>query len=81
MVPLTGFATDDFVIARSALKHLHRRLDDSVRDLDCEFAEGVLVLRGRARSFYHKQLAQESVRGLEGVMHVENRIEVAVRPR
>ncbi len=81
MVPLTGVATDDFAIAKSAREHLHRRLDDSVGELDCEFTEGVLVLRGRTRSFYHKQLAQESVRSVKGVTHVENRIEVCVRPR
>ena len=73
--------TDDLAIARSAAEHLYEKLEDVVRDLNCEYREGVLVLRGRARSFYHKQLAQESVRCLAGVSRVDNRIEVAMRPR
>ncbi|MCH5376091.1 MAG: BON domain-containing protein [Planctomycetes bacterium] len=68
--------TDDRVIARSARECLEERLREMVRDLECESHRGVLVLRGKAKSFYHKQLAQETVRALEGVLRVINNIEV-----
>ena len=42
----------------------------------CEFQSGRLVLQGQVPSFYHKQLAQEAVAGLEGVAQVVNDIEV-----
>jgi len=43
----------------------------------CEFQAGVLSLYGRLRTYYQKQIAQEAVRGLEGVQRVGNHIEVA----
>ncbi len=48
----------------------------AVRGADCEFSEGVLVLRGTVRNFYSKQLAQEAVGRLPGVMDIVNQIEV-----
>lgn len=44
--------------------------------VSCEYLAGVLLLRGRLSSYYHKQVAQEVVKGLEGVTHVVNEIEV-----
>ena len=71
--------TDDRVIARSARELLEETLRETVRDLVCESHSGVLVLQGRTKSFYHKQLAQETVRTLAGVMRVINDIEVMRR--
>jgi hypothetical protein len=48
----------------------------SIRSLSCNFDNGVLLLRGRLHSFYHKQVAQETVRRLSGVMRIVNEIEV-----
>lgn len=48
----------------------------AVRGADCEFADGVLFLRGRVPSFYCKQLAQEAVGRLPGVLDVVNQIDV-----
>jgi osmotically-inducible protein OsmY len=42
----------------------------------CEFDQEQLFLRGQVPSFYFKQLAQESVAGMEGVRQVVNEIEV-----
>jgi osmotically-inducible protein OsmY len=42
----------------------------------CEFDEGRLYLRGQVPSFYHKQLAQVAVAGMDGVGQVVNDIEV-----
>ena len=38
--------------------------------------EGVVVLQGRVDTFYHKQVAQELLRKLDGVERVVNLLEV-----
>jgi osmotically-inducible protein OsmY len=45
--------------------------------VSCKYAAGVLLLRGRLSSYYHKQVAQEAVKGLEGVTAIVNEIEVS----
>ena len=59
------------------------RLRDSVfpagATLSCEFHDGVLTLRGRSTSYYTKQIAQEAVRGVNGVARVVNEIEVTTQ--
>ena len=54
---------------------LHRRLVGS-RTLRFELHEGTVVLSGLVKSYYQKQLAQESVREIDGIQAVDNRIEV-----
>ncbi len=44
--------------------------------VSCEFSRGVLRLHGRLATYYQKQVAQESVRGIEGVTDIVNEIEV-----
>ncbi len=44
--------------------------------VSCEYTAGVLLLRGRLSSYYHKQVAQEVVKRLEGVTDIVNEIEV-----
>jgi osmotically-inducible protein OsmY len=44
--------------------------------VSCECDDGVLVLDGQLGSYYHKQLAQETVAGIGGVNRVVNEIEV-----
>jgi osmotically-inducible protein OsmY len=46
------------------------------RKLRFEAEQGRVVLRGVVSSYYQKQMAQEAVRRLEGVDHVENHLEV-----
>ncbi len=50
--------------------HLHRR---RVR---VEREQNRLVLRGVVSSFYEKQMAQESLRRVEGVDRIDNELEV-----
>jgi osmotically-inducible protein OsmY len=47
-----------------------------IRRVRCSLADGILTLAGQVPSFYLKQLAQISVRRLEGVRQISNRIEV-----
>ena len=48
----------------------------ALRDLRVEEANGCLVIEGRVASFYHKQLAQEAVRGVAQDVDVINSIDV-----
>ena len=53
-----------------------------LRDVSCDFHEGVLTLRGCVTSYYLKQLAQSLVFHLVGVEELNNRLEViSPRPR
>ena len=57
-----------------------KRLQDSpytvLRRISCECKHGVLFLRGRLFSFHEKQVAQETVAGIDGVTQVVNEVEV-----
>jgi BON domain-containing protein len=48
----------------------------AVQGADCVLSDGVLFLRGRVRTFYSKQLAQEAIGQLPGVVDIVNQIEV-----
>ena len=41
-----------------------------------EARQGRVILRGKVKSFFHKQMAQESLRRIEGVDAIENHLEV-----
>jgi osmotically-inducible protein OsmY len=55
-------------IRKSPYLHAHQ--------LRFEAHEGRVVLRGIVNSYFHKQMAQEAVRRVEGVDQVENQLEV-----
>ena len=63
-------------VGQAALDRLRQSPHVALRAVSCQFEEGVLVLRGRVRSFYDKQLAQETIARVEGVARVVNEIEV-----
>ena len=44
--------------------------------LDVREADGGLRLSGKVDSYFHKQMAQESLRDLPGVTQIENLLEV-----
>ncbi len=68
-------------IADAGLARLKQSPYAPVRETWCEFDHGVLILRGDVRSFFHKQIAQQSVAGLSGVERIDNQIHVlAGRP-
>jgi len=60
-------------VAEKAQNCLRRNV---VNKVSCDYEGGVLVLRGRSGSYYEKQVAQESVKGIDGVARVVNEIEV-----
>lgn len=46
------------------------------RRLRFEAEQGRVVLRGTVGSFYQKQMAQEALRKIGGIQHIENELEV-----
>ncbi len=49
---------------------------EAVRRVLCECDHGILVLRGQLSNFHQKQVAQETVAKVKGVIQVRNEIEV-----
>jgi osmotically-inducible protein OsmY len=47
------------------------------RDLWFETHQGKVVLRGTVNTFFQKQMAQESLRHVEGIDEIANELEVA----
>jgi hypothetical protein len=61
----------------SAVTRLRDRSRKAFRNVSCQCEdEGTIILRGRSSSYYEKQVAQETVRGVDGVTQVVNEIEV-----
>ncbi|MBY0523177.1 MAG: BON domain-containing protein [Gemmataceae bacterium] len=63
-------------IAVAAQRRLRRNPYLALRDLSCEFRDGILFLRGLLPSYYLKQRAQEAVADLAGVRRIVNDIEI-----
>lgn len=65
--------------------HLQQRVTSALersphvahRTLRFETCDDRVILRGTVRSWYQKQMAQEMLRGVEGVGEIENQLEVA----
>jgi hypothetical protein len=55
---------------------LHKVFTDDPTVVSARQSSGVLILRGPLGSYYHKQLAQEMMSGVVGVVQVVNEIEV-----
>ena len=63
---------------------LHTRISSTIeaspylksRNLRFETHEGRVVLRGVVNSYYQKQMAQETLRRVQGIDHIENHLEV-----
>ena len=63
-------------IAEVAMERLQDSPFTVLRRISCECKNGVLFLRGRLFSFYEKQVAQETMAGIDGVTQVVNEVEV-----
>jgi hypothetical protein len=48
----------------------------ALKNVSCDWLDGVLVLRGCLPSYYLKQLAQEAVASQAGVERIDNQIRV-----
>ena len=63
-------------VAKAAMQRIQSFQHSEMRRIECDFHKGLLVLHGRVSSYYLKQLAQESVRSIEGIARILNRLEV-----
>lgn len=63
-------------IGVEAERRLRRSSYLALRDVSCHERAGVLQLRGRLHRHYLKQVAQEIVAEIEGVLRIDNLIEV-----
>lgn len=63
-------------MVENAKKHLRERGYEELRNVTCEYFDGVLVLRGRVSSYFLKQMAQVAVHGISGISFVRNAIDV-----
>ncbi|MFN3190370.1 MAG: BON domain-containing protein [Aureliella sp.] len=48
----------------------------SAHHVFCQEESGIVVLHGKVKTFFEKQMAQESLKGLDGVEKVVNELEV-----
>jgi osmotically-inducible protein OsmY len=70
--------------ANSTSEQLLCRVDSAIREnphlsgyhVFCQEESGIIVLHGKVRSFFQKQMAQETLKKLEGVERVINELEV-----
>jgi hypothetical protein len=46
------------------------------REIECDFREGILTLRGCVPSFYLKQVLQSILKDVPGVRRIDNRVDV-----
>ena len=46
------------------------------REIECDFCEGILTLRGCVPSFYLKQVLQSILKDVPGVRRIDNRVDV-----
>jgi len=67
-------------VARAAEARLHHAPYFELHRVACEFDGGVLTLRGRVPSYYLKQMAQALLDKLEGVLRLDNQLDVFAAP-
>lgn len=66
-------------VESAARKRLAKTGYGSLGSVRCHFRDGTITLHGSVPSYFHKQLAQESLRNAPHVTQVVNHIEVVPR--
>lgn len=74
--PAETHDTDDHPLHSRVLQALALQTHLAGKNLRFETRAGRVTLHGRVRSFFLKQMAQETLRGIEGVAHIDNRMVV-----
>jgi hypothetical protein len=74
--PIPSLHVTQFTLTKMAERKLHSQPYQPLKNVSCDWLDGVLVLQGCLPSYYLKQVAQEVVARLEGVDAVDNRIRV-----
>lgn len=68
-------------VLQNAMDGLRSRLAPGVNVVSCDYRDSVLYLRGWCHSFYEKQMTQEAVRPVDGVLRIVNRIQVVAKSK
>jgi osmotically-inducible protein OsmY len=63
-------------VVERAENQLRRNAYVALKNIGCEYHEGVLTLHGCLPSYYLKQLAQEAVAHVNGIVRIDNQIAV-----
>ncbi len=66
----------DIELKRRILNFLHQRHVPSLRAIEVDVQDGVVTMRGKVNSFYHKQLCLNCCQRVAGVVQVVDEIEV-----
>jgi osmotically-inducible protein OsmY len=64
-------------LKRRILNFLHQRHVPTLRSIHVDVDQGVVTMRGRVDSFYHKQLCLNCCQRVAGVVQVIDQIRVA----
>jgi osmotically-inducible protein OsmY len=79
-MPATALSTEPLcnqpILDKLVAEALNQSPHFSRRTVRFETQEGDVVLRGTVKSYYHKQMAQEVLRRVDGVRRIENQLEV-----
>jgi osmotically-inducible protein OsmY len=75
--PSNGNALQSQLVQAAAQSRLRNSGYYELYLVSLEFHAGVLSLQGRVSSYYLKQVAQTLILGLDGVVELNNRLEVA----
>lgn len=67
-------------VAKSVQRSLEKSGYHVLRTISFSYKRGVIFLRGQLPTYFHKQLAQEAVRRIDGVTRIVNQIEVTSEP-
>jgi osmotically-inducible protein OsmY len=79
--PTTKIHITPFTITEMAESKLRSKPYLALKNVFCDYLNGVLVLRGCLPSYYLKQVAQEVVARLDGVERIDNQIQVMTSAR
>lgn len=75
-VPAVTHDTDDHPLHSRVLKALALQTHLAGKNLRFETRAGRVTIHGKVRSFFLKQMAQETLKGIPGVAQIDNRMTV-----
>jgi len=71
-----NWALGVWAMGRAAEEILRHSAYLELRNVSCDFHEGVLTLRGKVHSYHLKQMAQTLLCEFEGVLELNNQLDV-----
>jgi len=63
-------------VVQAIMVSLRMHVDREMRSLSFDYSDGVVTLRGEVTTYYYKQIAQESVRMIAGILTIINLVKV-----